>query len=94
LAAATGLTWRKEVESMRLARPVYESLPYVYMAIGALAIVIFYLDPAGARAVAAFAIGVILATAGLTLLLRRQDYRALSREYSGETIELPSTLRG
>jgi Flp pilus assembly protein TadB len=83
-----------EVVPMRLARPVYESLPYFYMAIGALAIVIFYLDPVGARAVAAFAIGVIVATAGLTLLLRRQDYRALSREYSGETIELPSTLRG
>jgi hypothetical protein len=64
------------------------------MALGALAIFIFYLDPGGARAVAAFAIGVIVATAGLTLLLRRQDYRALSREYSGETIELPSTLRG
>jgi hypothetical protein len=79
---------------MRLARPVYESLPYVYIAIGALAIFVFYLDPVGARAVGAFAIGVLLATAGLTLLLRRQDYRALSREYSGETIELPSTLRG
>jgi hypothetical protein len=79
---------------MRLARPVYESLPYDYMAIGALAVFIFYLDPAGARAAAAFVIGVILATAGLTLLLRRQDYRALSREYSGETIELQSTLRG
>jgi membrane protein CcdC involved in cytochrome C biogenesis len=83
-----------EVVSMRLARPVYESLPYVYMAIGALAIVIFYLDPVGARSVAAFTLGLIVATAGLTLLLRRQDYRALSREYSGETIELPSTLRG
>ena len=79
---------------MRLARPVYESLPYVYIAIGALAIFVFYLDPVGVRAVAAFAIGVIVATAGLTLLLRRQDYRELSREYSGETIELPSTLRG
>jgi Flp pilus assembly protein TadB len=79
---------------MRLARPVYESLPYFYMAIGALAMFIFYLDPVGARAAAAFAIGVIVATAGLTLLLRRQDYRELSREYSGETIELPSTLRG
>jgi hypothetical protein len=79
---------------MRLARPVYESLPYLYMAMGVLAIFIFYLDPVGARAVAAFAIGLIVATAGLTLLLRRQDYRALSREYSGETIDLPSTLRG
>jgi hypothetical protein len=79
---------------MRLARPVYESLPYVYMAIGGLAIFVFYLDPVGPRAVAAFVIGVIVETAALTLLLRRQDYRALSREYSGETIELPSTLHG
>jgi hypothetical protein len=79
---------------MRLARPVYESLPYVYMAIGGLSIIVFYLDPDGPRAVVAFVIGVIVETAALTLLLRRQDYRALSREYSGETIELPSTLHG
>jgi hypothetical protein len=79
---------------MRLARPVYESLPYIYMAIGGLAIFVFYLDPVGSRAVAAFVIGVIVETAALTVLLRRQDYRALSREYSGETIDLPSTLHG
>jgi hypothetical protein len=79
---------------MRLARPVYESLPYVYMVIGGLAIFLFYLDPVGPRAVAAFVIGVIVETAALTLLLRRQDYRTLSREYSGETIDLPSTLHG
>ena len=79
---------------MRLARPVYESLPYVYMAIGGLAIFLFYLDPVGPRAVIAFVLGIVVETAALTLLLRRQDYRALSREYSGETIDLPSTLQG
>jgi hypothetical protein len=79
---------------MRLARPVYESLPYVYMAIGGLAIFLFYLDPIGPRAVIAFVLGVVVETAALTLLLRRQDYRALSREYSGETIDLPSSLQG
>lgn len=79
---------------MRLARPVYESLPYLYMAIGGLAIVVFYLDPVGPRAAVAFVIGVVVETAALTVLLRRQDYRALSREYSGETIDLPSTLHG
>ena len=79
---------------MRLAQPVYESLPYVYMAIGALAIFLFYIDPVGVHAVVAFVIGLLAETAALTLLLRRQDYRALSREYSGETIELPSSLRG
>ena len=77
---------------MRLASPVYESLPYCYMVIGALAMFLFYLDPAGVRGILAFGLGFILETAALTLLLRRQDYRALSREYSGETIELPSSL--
>jgi hypothetical protein len=79
---------------MRLARPVYESLPYLYMAIGGLAIFLFYLDPVGVLAAVAFVIGVIAETAALTLLLRRKDYRALSREYSGETIDLPSRLHG
>jgi hypothetical protein len=79
---------------MRLARPVYEGLPYFYMAIGGIAIFLFYLDPVGLRAVVAFAIGILAETAALTLLLRRQDFRELSREYSGETIDLPSSLRG
>jgi hypothetical protein len=79
---------------MRLSRPVYESLPYVYMAIGGLAIFVFYLDPEGLRGVIAFVIGLVAETAALMLLLRRQDYRALSREYSGETIDLPSSLNG
>jgi hypothetical protein len=77
---------------MRLARPVYESLPYLYMTIGGLAIFLFYLDPVGPRAVIAFIIGVTVEIAALTLLLRRKDYRALSREYSGATIDFPSTL--
>jgi hypothetical protein len=83
-----------EVVPMRLARPVYESLPYVYMAIGGLAIFVFYLDPSGLHGVIAFGIGLLAETAALTLLLRRRDFRELSREYSGETIDLPSTLHG
>ncbi|HME39535.1 MAG TPA: hypothetical protein VKG63_11305 [Steroidobacteraceae bacterium] len=79
---------------MRLAQPVYESLPYIYMAIGGLAIFVFYLDPVGLKAVVAFVIGLATETAALTLLLRRRDFRELSREYSGETIDLPSSLHG
>jgi hypothetical protein len=79
---------------MRLARPVYESLPYIYMAIGVLAVTLFYIDPVGPRAVIAFAIGFVTEIAALTLYLRRHDYRALSREYSGEIIDLPSRLNG
>jgi hypothetical protein len=79
---------------MRLARPVYESLPFIYMAIGGIAIFLFYLNPIGFAGKAAFLIGLLAETAALTLFLRRQDYRALSREYTGETIDLPSNLNG
>jgi hypothetical protein len=77
---------------MRLARPVYEILPLIYMLIGAVAIFLFYLNPPGFAGKAAFIIGLLSLTAGLTLFLRRQDYRELSREYNGETIDLPSNL--
>jgi Flp pilus assembly protein TadB len=79
---------------MRLARPVYESLPYLYMAIGGLGMFLFYVDPVGLRAELAFVIGIVAAIAALTLILRRRDFRELSRDYSGETIDLPSSLRG
>jgi hypothetical protein len=79
---------------MRLARPVYESLPIIYMLIGGLAILLFYINPPGFAGKAAFLIGVLAETAALTLFLRRQDYRELSREYNGETIDLPSSLNG
>ena len=79
---------------MRLARPVYESLPFLYVAIGGVAIFLFYLNPVGFAGKAAFLIGLLSETAALTLFLRRQDYRALSREYNGEIIELPSNLKG
>jgi hypothetical protein len=77
---------------MRLARPIYESLPVVYALIGVLAIFLFFVSPPGIAGKAAFVIGFCSLTAALTLFLRRQDFRALSREYRGETIELPSNL--
>jgi hypothetical protein len=77
---------------MRLARPVYESLPIMYALIGALAILLFYINPLGVGGKIAFTIGIAALIAALTLFLRRQDYRALSREYTGETIDLPSNL--
>jgi hypothetical protein len=77
---------------MRLARPVYESLPLIYVLIGAVAIFLFYLDPPGFGGKAAFLIGLLALIAALTLILRRQDYRALSREYNGESIDSPNNL--
>jgi hypothetical protein len=75
---------------MRLARPVYECLPLIYAAIGGVALLVAYLDPDGAQTVMALIIGMIAEIAALTVFLRRTDYRALRREYSGEIIDLPS----
>ena len=77
---------------MRLARPVYESLPLIYAGIGGLALLVAYLDPDGAQTMTALVIGMLAEIAALTVFLRRLDYRALSREYSGEIIDLPSRL--
>jgi hypothetical protein len=78
---------------MRLADPLYESMPLVYAAIGAGAFFISYLDPEDPRTSVALCIGLVCEIAALTVFLRRQDYRALKQEYSGETIELPTRLR-
>jgi hypothetical protein len=59
-----------------------------------LACLIAYLDGVGTRSVIAFVIGIAAAVAALTIFLHRQDCRAQSREYNGETIDFPSTLRG
>jgi len=77
---------------MRLARPVYEGLPLIYGLIGVVAIAIAYFDPVRTRSVVAFSFGLIAAIAALAIFLHRQDHRALSRDYTGETIDLPSSL--
>ncbi len=74
---------------MRLASPVYESMPLVYAAIGAVAFLVAYADPEGVRTIIAFSIGLAAEIAALTVFLRRQDYRARRREYAGYSIELP-----
>jgi hypothetical protein len=79
---------------MRLANPVYESLPLIYAAIGGLAIGIAYIDPSEPETAVSLGIGIACEIAALTVFLRRQDYRALRREYSGKPLDLPSNSRG
>jgi hypothetical protein len=75
--------------ALRLARPVYESLPALYAAIGCIALLISYMDAGSAGALIAFLIGVGAEIAALMLFLRRQDFRELKRDYSGTAIDRP-----
>ena len=78
---------------MRLAKPVYEILPVIYVVIGALAILLVCADPQGPYALMLFGIGLLAEIAALTVFLHRQDCRAHSREYPGESIDLPTLNR-
>ena len=73
---------------MRLSKPLYESLPLLYVVIGTAAIVIAYFEPQRIRSIVAFVIGLLAAIAALTIFLHRQDRRALSRECRGDSLDI------
>ncbi len=65
----------------RLSRPVYESLPWIYIACGIAALVGSYLMPSGVLSLIVGLAGLMAVLAGVVILLRRRDYRALRSEY-------------
>jgi hypothetical protein len=81
----------KRGKMMRLARPVYESLPYAYVALGWLAMLLSYFNSGNSGGVVAFGLGLFAQIAGLTLYLHRQDCRSLRSQYPCETIEEPQS---
>lgn len=71
---------------MRLSKPVYESLPYAYMGLGAgaLAFSYFWRAPGWSDAIVGF--GLLAIVCGLVLVLKRRDYRVQKRRY-GSALE-------
>ncbi len=66
---------------MRIARPLYEALPYAYIAIGAAAIgASFAWRVADWSGIVAL-LGLVALVGGLVLALRRRDYRIQKRHY-------------
>jgi membrane associated rhomboid family serine protease len=73
-----------------LSRPVYEVLPWVYIICGVVALVASYL--LAARGVVSLVVGLtglFGLVAGMVVLLRRRDYRALRSRYAD-----PGSLSG
>ncbi len=69
---------------MRIAKGIYESLPYAYMVLGVVALVASFLwrVPTWSDAMAGF--GLVAIVSGLVLVLRRRDYRIQQRRYGAE----------
>jgi hypothetical protein len=73
----------------RLSRPLYEGLPWIYVAGGAVALAGSYFCPFKALSIAISLLGLLAVLGGVVILLRRRDYRAMRSEYD----QADSTLR-
>jgi hypothetical protein len=68
---------------LRLSRPLYESLPWLYIVAGIVALAASYRhEERGALITAVGILGFLALLAGIVILLRRRDYRALRASYS------------
>jgi Flp pilus assembly protein TadB len=66
-----------------LSRPVYEGLPWLYMACGVAALLASYLLAAhGVASLIVGFLGLLTLVGGIVVLLRRRDYRQLRSEYA------------
>jgi hypothetical protein len=72
---------------MWLARPVYEALPYAYMAIGAVLIAsAWWVDVKSLPSVLIVA-GALTVIGGLVLWMHRRDYRQKQNEYNSHSLD-------
>jgi len=71
---------------MWIPRPLYESLPYLYMGGGVGLLGAAYCIDEGPRGLL-LAFGAIGLTLGLVLWMRRRDYRTSQREYDTHSID-------
>ena len=70
------------MERRHLSRPVYEGLPWLYMAFGLGALAVSYLLAAhGALSHAIGLVGLAALVYGIVVFLRRRGYRELRSEY-------------
>jgi hypothetical protein len=67
--------------AQRLSRPLYEGLPWIYVAGGAAALFVSYVCPYRAVGLIIGVLGFLSVLGGFVVLLRRRDYRAMRSQY-------------
>jgi hypothetical protein len=72
----------------RLSRPLYEGLPWIYVASGAAALFGSYVSPYRALSLGVGVLGFLGVLGGIVVLLRRRDYRAMRSQYGNQDSSL------
>jgi Flp pilus assembly protein TadB len=68
-------------------KPLYESLPYVYGALGLAFAIVSWVGATGLRSAILLIAGCGLLLISLVLWLRRHDYRRMQREYDSHSLD-------
>jgi hypothetical protein len=80
---------------MHFSRPLYEGLPWLYIALGVGGIAVsYFVAESGSLAVFTGMAGVAAVLAGVVILLRRRDFRELGRRYAGRDADRPDRQEG
>ena len=74
---------------LRLSRPLYEGLPWIYLAGGLAALIASYLSASRTLSLTFGLGGLLSVLAGIVVLLRRRDYRELRSQYGNPEAPLP-----
>jgi len=72
---------------MWIARPIYELLPYIYMALGAALIGVAWFLQMETWPGILLGVGSLSLLVGLVLFLRRKDYRTRQAEYTNRSLD-------
>jgi hypothetical protein len=71
----------KTTTTLRLSRPLYEGLPWLYLSLGLFALIVSYGQTSSALSLIIGLPGLITLLAGIVVLLKRRDYRAMRTQY-------------